>query len=148
MRALMRLLTDHLGAALAIGGLVSWWCQEWWLIGVALLTGWLIDADHLVDVAYFLMRRRPGSFDRSMVTTGAYFKLNGKVIVPLHSWELVFLWTVIWAGLGYSAIAVTGAAAWTAHLLHDQLSYHVTPLGYLFSYRAKRYFAYDGFCRK
>lgn len=148
MRAVARLLTDHIGTSLAIGGLMSWWFQEWWLIGVALLTGWLIDADHLVDFTYFLMRRRSGSFDLSMVTTGAYFKLSGKVIVPLHSWELVFLWTVIWAGLGYSAIAITGAVAWTVHLLHDQFSYRVTPLGYLFSYRAKRHFAHAGFCGK
>jgi hypothetical protein len=45
-------------AALIIGGLASWWFQDWWLIGVALLTGWLIDADHLVDFAYLFFSCR------------------------------------------------------------------------------------------
>lgn len=148
MRATIRLMIDHLGTALAIGGLASWWYQEWWLIGVALLTGWLIDADHLVDFGYFLMNSSVSTFDRSVLVSGAYFKQNGKVIVPLHSWELVFLWLMVWSSLGYPGIAITGAAAWAAHLLHDQLSYRVTPLGYFFAYRAKRHFAYAGFCGK
>jgi len=148
MRAALRLLVEHLGPALIIGGLASWWFQDWRLIGVALLTGWLIDADHLVDFAYFLRHRKPGAFDRSMLTTGAYFRLNGKVIVPLHSWELALLWALAWGWAGEIGIAATGSAAWMAHLLHDQISYRVTPLGYFFSYRAKHRFAHAGFCSK
>ena len=53
MRTFIRLLTEHLEIALAIGTLASWFYHEWWLIGVALMTGWLIDADHLVDFGYF-----------------------------------------------------------------------------------------------
>jgi hypothetical protein len=148
MRTALRLLVDHLGPALIIGGLASWWFQDWRLIGIALLTGWLIDTDHLVDFAYFLLHRKPGAFDRSMLTTGAYFRLNGKVIVPLHSWELALLWALAWSWAGEIGIAVTGSLAWMAHLFYDQISYRVTPLGYFFSYRAKHRFAHAGFCSK
>ena len=116
------------------------------MVGVALLTGWLIDIDHLVDFAYFLLHRKPSKADHSMFTTGAYFRLNGKVIVPLHSWELVLLWALAWSWAGDFGTAVAGSVAWVAHLLLDQFSYRVTPLGYLFSYRAKRRFAHTGFC--
>ena len=147
MRAVLRLLTDHLTTALLIGVLASWWYQEWWLIGVALLTGWLIDADHLVDLGYYLRRCKPGAFQRSMLTSGGYFKLNNKVIVPLHSWELVALWFCVWFSTGHTDVAITGALAWGLHLLHDQRSYRVTPLGYFFSFRLLRNFGYTGFCR-
>jgi len=54
--------------------------------------------DHLVDFSYFLLHRKPGAFDRFMLITGTYFRLNGRVIVPFHSRELALLWD--WHGAG------------------------------------------------
>jgi hypothetical protein len=148
MRAVFRLLVDHLGPSLIIGGLASWWFQDWRLIGVALLTGWLIDADHLVDLAYFLFHRKPGAFDRTMLSTGAYFRLNGKVIVPFHSWELALLWALAWSWADEPGIAVAGSTAWLLHLAYDQYNYRVTTMGYWFFYRLLRGFAHKGFCKE
>lgn len=141
-----RLLMEHFPIAFGIG-LAAWRLTgKAELIPMALLTGWLIDVDHLVDFGYFLLHRKPGILDYSVLATGAYFRLNGKVIVPFHSWELVLFWALAWGWAGELGIAVTGSVAWAAHLLHDQFSYRVAPLGYLFSYRAKRHFAHTGFC--
>ena len=147
MRATFRLLSEHLLPALVIGVVCAVVFNNWQLVGVALLTGWLIDADHLVDFSYFLWRRKIANLDFTTVTSGSYFKSNGKVIVPLHSWELVVFWVIYWLSLGEIGIAITGALAWIVHLVHDQISYRVVPLGYFALYRAYRNFTHAGFCR-
>lgn len=146
MRAVVSLLAEHLAPALIVGGLSWWWFSDWRLVPIALVTGWLIDSDHLVDFGYFLLRRGSTAGALPMLTTGAYFKANGKIIVPLHSWELAILWGFAWAIAGEPGIAMSGSLAWAVHLLQDQRKYGVTPLGYLFSYRAGRGFAAAGFC--
>jgi hypothetical protein len=88
MRAALRLLSEHLLPALVIGVVCAVALGNWQLVGVALLTWWLIDADHMVDFSSFLWCRKIANLDFTTVTSGSYFKSNGKVIVPLHSWEL------------------------------------------------------------
>ena len=148
MRTALRLLGEHLLPALVIGVLCAVIFSNWQLVGVALLTGWLIDVDHLVDFSYYLWRRKIATLNFTTITSGGYFKANGKVIVPLHSWELVLLWAVYWASLSEIGIATTGALAWIAHLVHDQLSYRVTLLGYSFLNRANIKFSQEKFCTK
>ncbi|MHB9118259.1 MAG: hypothetical protein ACYC2R_08285 [Burkholderiales bacterium] len=143
---IVKLLFEHLPLSLAIG------IAGWWLSGdtacllAALVAGWAIDADHLVDFFYYTCRTGKEA-DYSLVRTGKYFKLNGKVFVPLHAWEitlmLLFLALLVPAT---QAIMLCAAIAHGAHLLQDQLMYRVRPYGYWFMSRLHEHFAHDGFC--
>lgn len=167
MRAAIRLLYDHLLLTLVIGISCSYFFHDWKLLVLALLTGWMIDADHLVDFFYYLWRRRAalstGSGSGQLAqpplviddrvslktfTSGCYFRSNGKIIVPLHSWELAVLWAVCWIAVDNVAIAVAGALPWLAHLMQDQIANRIIPFGYFLSYRIYHQFSRAGFCRK
>ena len=142
----MKLLLDHLPLSLAVGA------AGWWLSGdsgcllAALLAGWMIDADHLVDFGVYL-RRVGKAADYSLLKTGRYFKLNGMVVVPLHAWEITL-------GLGVLAILspdsrhllASAALAHGLHLAQDQLVYGVRRQGYWLLSRLNHGFAHKGFC--
>lgn len=141
----MRIIYEHLPFTLLVG------IAGWLLTAdpicflAALLGGWLIDFDHLVDFLYYACRTgsKPGL---RLLMSGSYFKLNGKVLVPLHSWEIVLV-------IGYVSFTEQSYAwacaglAMGLHLLQDQFSYKVRPGGYVFILRAIRYFDINNFCR-
>jgi hypothetical protein len=144
----MKALVEHLPASLVIGA------TGWLLTGdvaclfAALLAGWMIDADHLFDLSVYLTKTR-ASLSLGLVLTGSYFKLNGKVFVPLHAWELSL-------AMALSAWLLEPALGWplqcaalahVAHLWKDQRSYNIRPLGYWFISRARRSFDHQGFCQ-
>ena len=89
----------------------------------ALAMGWCIDADHLFDFGYYWLRHQKNP-DWSLIWCAGYFTINGKVFVPLHSWELTLVLVV---GLGFFTqnwiLAFTTGAAHMAHLIQDLLSY-------------------------
>ena len=113
---------------------------------LALAVGWCIDVDHLFDFFYYLKQHR-GKLDWSLIRSGRYFRINEKIFVPLHSWELTF---IIVLGLGFFIqdwiLALTTGAAHTAHLLQDMQAYKVRVLGYSLISRAFRSFDQRGFC--
>jgi len=143
----VKLLLEHLPASVAIGVL------GWWLSGdpicllAALAGGWMIDADHLVDFAWYLKQaRRPVSW--GLLKTGGYFKLNSKVFVPLHAWEITVTLVLLAALISHAKyIFLSAAIAHGLHLIQDQLLYRVRPLGYLFISRVGCGFEFNGFCR-
>ena len=140
-----RLLVEHLPVALLIGLGGYAWTADGLCLPVALLTGWLIDADHLFDFAYYALRSRP-NVDYRLVNNGGYFKINNKVFVPLHSWELTILILFGGIAMGEAALAVIGAVAHGAHLLQDQFHYRVRFLGYSLISRSFSRFTLTGFC--
>jgi hypothetical protein len=143
----MKLLLEHLPASVAIGAI------GWWLSGdplcllVALAAGWMIDADHLVDFGWYLKRAdKPVSFE--LLKTGGYFKINGKVFVPLHSWEITITLMLLAAVISDAEyLLLTASIAHGLHLIQDQFLYRVRPLGYLFISRIKSGFTVNNFCR-
>ncbi len=140
-----RLLVEHLPVALLVGLGGYGWTGDGLCVPAALATGWLIDADHLFDFAYYVFRSYP-NVDYRLLNNGEYFKINNKVFVPLHSWELTFL--ILFGGIatGEVALGAVGAAAHGAHLFQDQFHYRVRPLGYSLVSRLSSRFTLTGFC--
>ena len=141
-----RLLVEHLPLSVLIG-IIGWLAGGSWLcVPFALAVGWCIDADHLFDFAYYWLRHRKNP-DRSFILSGGYFDINGKIFVPLHSWELTLILVM---GLGFFTqnwiLAFTTGAAHTTHLLQDMRAYKVRVLGYSLISRAFRSFEQRGFC--
>ena len=91
---LKRLLVEHLPISVLIG-ILGWLSGGGWqCVPFALAVGWCIDADHLFDFAYFWLRNRKNP-DWYFILYGGYYDLNGKIFVPLHSWELTFVLVVV-----------------------------------------------------
>lgn len=140
----MRLLIEHLPAAMLIG-IVGWIISaEPMCMLAAALGGWLIDVDHVIDFGYYIWKKKE-KFSLALLKTGEYFKSNGKVYVPLHSWELVVILGCM-AILEKSYVLACGALSMGIHLFQDQLSYHVRPTGYIFISRVLRKFDIKNFC--
>ena len=148
MNNIFRLLTEHLIPSGLIGLIALLIFNDPVLLLVALLTGWLIDTDHIIDYCYYLYKKNKKGFNHSIILTGEYFKINNKVFVPLHSWELIIIWVIYWVSLGNVDIAIVGALSWGVHLFQDQFIYKVRYMGYFFLYRLKRDFSLHRFCYK
>lgn len=143
---IIKLLIDHFLAAVGVGILASLAFSDWSLIFVALLTGWMIDIDHIFDFAFYLNKHGLTNVSPDFLIRGEYFKSNNRVFVLLHSWELLLLWLVIFITLHKYSLAITGSVAWVFHILKDQIAYRVTPMGYSLIYRASKGFSRNGFC--
>ena len=141
-----RLLLEHLPLSVLIG-ILGWLAGGSWLcVPLALAVGWCIDADHLIDFAYYWMRLRKNP-QWPFIRSGGYFDINGKIFVPLHSWELTL---ILVAGIGYFTqnwiLALTTGAAHTSHLLQNMRAYQVRILGYSLISRYLRAFEQLDFC--
>ena len=141
-----RLLVEHLPLSVLIG-ILGWLAGGSWLcVPLALAVGWCIDADHLIDFAYYWMRLRKNP-QWSFILSGGYFDINGKIFVPLHSWELTL---ILVARVGFFTknwiLALTTGAAHTSHLLQDMRAYQVRILGYSLISRYLRAFEQLDFC--
>jgi len=143
------LLFEHLPEAVIIGG-AGWWVSgNYACLFAALLSGWLIDVDHLIDFAWYGFHSE-GVIDWSLMATGEYFNINRKVIVPFHSWEITL---ILLAGanalpMEHRLVWFSAAAAHGAHILHDQFTYRVKPLGYSFLVRLIGGFRQENFCHQ
>lgn len=143
----MRLLLEHLPVSLAIG-VIGWWLSgDPLCLLLALAAGWMIDADHLVDFGCYL-KRAGRSVDWGLVKTGRYFKLNNKVVVPLHAWEITITLLLLAAVISDAQYPLLSASiAHGLHLIQDQLLYRVRPLGYFLISRLRTRFTLNNFCQ-
>ena len=143
----MKLLLEHLPASVAIGALGWWLSGDPLCILAALIAGWMIDADHLVDFGLYL-KRVGRKADLSLLKNGRYFKLNGKVMVPLHSWEITSALAAASTLVpDTSWVWLCAAIAHGLHLWNDQKIYGVRPTGYWLCSRFMYGFAHEGFCK-
>lgn len=140
----LKLVFEHFVPVLFVGGAAAVLFDDWGLVVISLATGWLIDMDHLVDLGFFLSKKS-NSFDLALVKSGSYFKLNKKVILPLHAWEWPVLWFLVWHWQGENGVAVAGAGSWLIHLAQDQFRNGVGPWAYFLIFRAKNKFSLRGF---
>jgi len=137
-----KLLYEHFIPSIIIGLIGYWVFKRSELVLVALLTGWMIDIDHLFD--YILACGF--SFSWKEFFSGTSFKKNKKIIVFLHSWELILVWLIGWGEFGRLDIAVIGALSWAGHLILDQFSYNLHCLSYFFIYRLFNNFKIEKIC--
>jgi len=132
----------HGAVSLASGGLL-------WLtmgnLGAAVacfFTGLLLDLDHLVD---YLCHRPRANTLADLVDVCENCRLD-RVVLPLHSWELLALAALAAALLPAQRALLAGAAVGLGtHLLADQLSNPVTGRAYLLLHRWRHGFRRGAF---
>ena len=146
IRKIVWLTAQHFLPSLVIGAGASLAFKDPILIVFALLTGWLIDADHLLDLLVARIRSPGGLSAFESVATGAYFRRGAKIIVFLHSWELIAAWVLAWSCAGRGDIAAVGGVSWATHLAIDHASYRLHPWAYSLVYRAEHRFDFSAAC--
>jgi len=124
----------HLAVSLGLAALQRWRTGKLLPTVAPLASGFLIDADHLLD--YRLYRRWPEGG-------------RGRIILPLHGWE--YLPLLAWLELGplrrRSGYGLT--LGLLAHLVLDQLTNeHTHPLVYSLLFRGAKGFRADFFSGK
>lgn len=143
-----RIFFEHLPAAIVIGGAGVAFTGDPLHLSVALLFGWLIDGDHLFDYLMFV-RRSSSRFSIRAFVQGRYFKEGGRLILPLHSFEICVSLAVLGVVIDSQSHQwlFTAALAMAAHLVHDHLSHRPAPFGYFFVARYRNGFKTDWFCQ-
>ena len=147
MSRLFRLVAEHLIPSSGIGLVAYWITNEPVVLFAPLIMGWLIDVDHIVDLA---MAKRTWKNEEPLlqrIIHAPYFGENGKTLVVLHSWELAFLCgAALWV-LGEKDVAAVGITAWIVHLATDQISHKLSPWAYFLTYRIVHGFSNDAIGR-
>ncbi|HZQ99741.1 MAG TPA: hypothetical protein VFC93_13105 [Chloroflexota bacterium] len=120
----MALPRYHLLASAALGGLMWAATQQRRAAAAPLISGFLVDFDHLADYA--------------LTQLGV---AEDKILLAAHGWEYVPLWWVADRLLGMRGGLVLG---YVVHLSIDQLSNEKrSRLAYFVAYRAKQRFRAD-----
>ena len=135
----MFLLIDelvHFSIALLIGLFFYWRHRRWELILAALIPGFLIDVDHLID--YFLWHGF--TFDlRLFFDVDSYMETSGKVYVLFHGWELIPVFWLLGQWLGKRSkikdLSWAVSLAYFGHLFWDYLAFYRYPLNYSLIFR-------------
>lgn len=119
--------TVHAGASLAIGGVVWWATHSTTALVTSVLVGVLLDLDHILDYYRILVMRR-----------------TDRVWLFLHSYEGLIPGLLAAHLSGWNPLAIAGVAAFLAHILMDQVSNPVRPLGYFLTFRILKGFRAEG----
>lgn len=143
-----RILFEHLPTTIVIGGASVAFTGDPLHLSVALLFGWLMDGDHLFDYLIFVSRSS-SRFSIKTFLQGRYFKESGRLILPLHSFEICVSLAVLGVAIDSQNHhwLFTAALAMAAHLVHDHLSHRPNPLGYFLLARYRNQFRTDWFCQ-
>jgi len=140
------MLTHYLTAAISFA-VTLFWFKSLPLAIFSFLVHIFLDADHLVD--YWLANGFNLDYKRFVKETfdgGRYFVKSQKIIVPLHSWELLlFILVAVWA-LNIPQFGIAFALGFLPHLLWDQKTYAKRPLMYFFVFRAFKRFGLEEIC--
>lgn len=127
----------HFILSIIAGTVVGYFTSNWWAIPVALISGFFIDADHLID--YFIYRR--DRFNLAEFLSGKTFDLSGKVYTLFHGFEysviLVILGIVI---PDLSWLFFSLALSNLFHLVYDTISNKPIWPAYFLIYRATKNF--------
>lgn len=115
------------------------------LLITAIIASLLIDIDHLFDFFFYVLKTNVMNF--SAISEVNFFAVNGKVIVPLHSYEL----QLITIAAGYFLRKKSGVylivigTAMFVHTIIDQLTYRPFILEYSLIYRVLNNFSLAAF---
>ncbi len=132
----------HGALSLVAGGSLWLVCNSFAAAAACLLTGLLLDMDHLVD--YFLHQPRSNTLG-DLVDVCENCRLQ-KVILPLHSLELLIPCILAAVMLpGQRLLLIGMAMGLGSHLLADQLSNPVTGGAYFFIQRWRKGFRRSAF---
>jgi len=103
---------------------------------VVLVSGVLIDLDHLLDFWLFL------GFKRWYKISGEYYKEIGKALLVAHSLEIIFILALFYFLTRWSVLAMF-IIGYCVHILMDMVHNYrrgMNPLNFWFVYRASQGF--------
>jgi membrane-bound metal-dependent hydrolase YbcI (DUF457 family) len=101
------------------------------------LVGWLIDLDHIVDY----VTAHGWTLNWSRFNEAAHEKYSGKLLLPLHSYELLALFFILFRGPKRQPYRVGITVAVLTHLLLDQkCNPSRRPLTYFLTHRIRSRF--------
>ena len=134
----------------SVVGFASYWVTDSVTIALTTVgTGVIIDCDHLCDYTYYLINKKKGlrSFNVKEFLESDYMAKTKKVIVPLHSYELLLpIWFL---GIFFNLIPLAFwiTFSFLAHVIADQIAYRTHPLAYFLIFRVVVRFKNDSVCR-
>jgi hypothetical protein len=120
----------HILASALLGLLVFTFTKSPAAAMACFISGTAIDLDHVLD--YYLYSKR---LTLNVAEISGFYGDFGKVIVVLHSYELLLIAGVV-AYVSHTYLLFTGVAVgFMGHMLMDAFAYEMKPLSYFFSYR-------------
>ena len=132
----------HFFISLIIGLLLSKIYKNRLIIFVSIFVGIFIDADHLVDLFLVYLNKfgLPIKVDKLIsLFYSPYMKEAGKIFVPLHSIDLLWVWWLI--GRRLNPVFKVKGIEWAVslsiitHILIDYASYSPNPMAYFLLFR-------------
>lgn len=132
--------STHFLVASFLSILFFWKFRSKKLILIIFASTFLIDMDHIVDYYNFSGNLRIWNFFSGF----NIFVATQKVIVPLHSWELVIILGA-WGWFKRMPAVLAVSLAFGGHILIDQFSYMPNPVAYFLILRATHNFSHFWF---
>lgn len=127
----------HFSLSIFAGVIVGYFTNNWWAVPVALISGFFIDTDHLID--YFIYRR--GKFSLKEFLSGKTFDLSGKLYLFFHGFEFAIILAVIGLLVPHlSWLFFSLALSNLFHLIYDTVSNKPVWPAYFFTYRIAKKF--------
>ncbi len=142
----------HLAISVLIGLLLVRIYKSRAVFIVSILSGILIDSDHLFDLALAYLNTIGPVFNAQKVIglfNTQYMVDTGKVYVLFHSLDLIWVWWII--GKWLNNVFRTRGLQWAlllpmlAHILVDYASYTPNPLAYFLFFRFWHNFSSDSY---
>jgi len=132
----------HFTLSIIAGVIVGYFFNNWWAVPVALISGFFIDSDHLID--YHLYSR--AKFNLAEFKSGEYFNKSGKVYVFAHGYEFAIILTIFGFALpGLSWFFFSLALSNFLHLFYDTISNKPIWLTYFLTFRIAKNFNHKSF---
>jgi len=129
-------LNQHIAISIPISIVVWLVFNSGLFTAMTFFLGCCVDVDHVFDYV-----REERAFSLKGLFVKSYNRDFVKLVLVFHSYEYLFIvWLVclFWDRLDFCIVFTIG---YLAHMVPDQLTNSIRPLGYFFSYRAKKHFA-------
>lgn len=132
----------HFSLSIIVGAIVGYFAHNFWVLPVALISGFLIDADHLLDYLIYTKFRRLDL--KELFDQGKFFDKLGKVYVLAHGFEyaiILIILAVIFPNLAWLFYSLGFANL--IHLLYDTFVNGGVWPAYFITFRVAKHFDHN-----
>jgi len=133
----------HFSLSIIAGVIIGYLTSNYYAILIALVSGFFIDFDHLIDYCIYTKFQK---FNLKEFLSGKFFDYSGKVYVVFHGYEYILIFLIV-------ALAVPSlnwffyslALSHLLHLIYDTISNKPKWPTYFIIYRAINNFDHSKF---